>query len=190
MADPRMESIERYTRERQSAGTELEAAFNACNDARSREDEATRKLEEGYSTVLASGFMIGRIVDLEGITYFAGYTGYDPDNSSRYDLELDEEHAKNLEGAFAYNASVRFWPTFRDDKDLAQGKPQPKPRFTFTVNGEHNNQTVINGDITPCDRLGDGKTEYSASLEAVEWRLPTEKEIQKYAGSSILSTTA
>lgn len=164
-----MEALEQLDEAHRKAGTASDEAYHAWEEAQSAEWDAGEEREKKYNEALVRGLIIERVLDRSNVRYLAGY-----ENEEAVWLHLNNAHAQSLQGVLAVQASVRLSSYTRSWRE-AGNQPQSPMQVSFEVPGEHSNMQIeARSDVT---------TKYRGPLEAIEWRLPTEEEIQNYAGS-------
>lgn len=189
--DARLEALAAADEAFTAAGERYNEKWAGLVAAKALERKAAQEQQAAYQTAFAAGIIIERVVQFSNIYYPAGERPYSLGNAidEAVRLPLDEEHAKSLQGVFAHNVRVISASTDRMNRTLdIPPLPQGVQSIQFTVMGLRANSELPER-LDPISWIDDENPmiTYTGTLDAIEWRLPTDDEVATYSQQAVAS---
>lgn len=198
MASGDLETLREADEAHTKANEAVDERWRNLAEALSSEADAIEKRIDTYTAVLLSGFVIERVLDPKAIKFLAGWRTryahiFDHGEDESVWLELDEDHAAGLSGQFFNFVEADIYPRHRSVDDLKvreERRSKQELKVAFQAEGRRENADMPdNLRLRTYEYSHEGEgvesaTAYNGLLRAIEWRLPTQEEIQRFGSDT------
>ncbi len=165
----------------------VQAQMDVLENTKFVEDETENDRWLLYKQAFAGGVILDEVIDTRRVSFGYGFDRPDSPSASAIFHDADEQHATCLEGLYIPNPtdiSIRSMGNLQDRMEGNSPRFAGEMSFTFKLTGVHVNSNMSAEDREYAYWVPTEErefTHYKAYLPGLEWRLPTQDEIEAFS---------